>query len=250
MSTALVTGTSQGLGQYLAQQLSEQGWRVTGLSRRGAGDRSEAFTHVRCDLADTAALDTVLDRVIEQDGCPELVVLNAVTYPAKDPAESDVSDWDRVFRVNTLAPYHLARRLLAEVHPSRRSTFVVVNSEAMFHADEGSAIYAASKAALRVLTTALASEAGPLGAAVASLLLGPLANPEKVGELRRVAKRRNMTEEETTKIFLRRSNPDLVISNLIDFESCLTSVHYLASLGPVANGMLCRLDGGSAGSLV
>jgi NAD(P)-dependent dehydrogenase (short-subunit alcohol dehydrogenase family) len=250
MKTALVTGTSQGLGQYLAQRLGEQGWRVTGLSRRGAGDQSEAFTHIRCDLANTAALDSALEQIVEKSGgCPDLVVLNAVTYPAKD-SESDVADWDRVFQVNTLAPYYMSRKLLSEVRPDSRSTFIIINSEAVFHADEKSAIYAASKAALKVLSTALAVQARPLGVAVASLLLGPLANHEKVEELRRIAERRDTTLEETTKLFLRRSNPDLVIDDLIGFESCLTSVQYLASLGPVANGMLCRLDGGSAGSLV
>jgi hypothetical protein len=51
-------------------------------------------------------------------------------------------------------------------------------------------------------------------------------------------------------MFLRKSNPDLVIDEFIDFESCYRSVVYLTELGAIANGMLCRLDGGSAGSLV
>jgi hypothetical protein len=51
------------------------------------------------------------------------------------------------------------------------------------------------------------------------------------------------------KLFLRNTKPGMFIDDLIDYESCFRSVRYINELGPEATGMVCRLDGGSGGSL-
>jgi NAD(P)-dependent dehydrogenase (short-subunit alcohol dehydrogenase family) len=241
---ALVTGASRGLGAHVATRLVEQGWAVTGVGLRPDDGTcaGRGIRYLQLDLATEGAVESLVDRA---GSALDLVVHCAVRYP--EPAADDLTE---VFQVNAFAPYRLTRALLAAKDPAAFCSYVLVNSEAVYHADQDSGVYAASKAALRVLSTALAGECRSRNASAATLLLGSLATPDKVAQLRRVAERRGLPEDEITRLFLRKSNPGLQIDFLLDLEAAFRSVCYIEDLGAAANGMLCRLDGGSAGSLV
>ncbi len=244
---AQVTGASRGLGEHVASRLAEQGWTVTGVGRRPATELPELpkWTYVSADLADPGTVDLVVDRV---GPALDLIVHCAVTHP--EPGEvCDSADLDRMFRVNALAPYLLTRTLLRAKPDDLFCCCVMVNSEAIFQADSRSCGYAATKAALRVMTSGLADECRSGTASVATLLLGPLADPRKLSGVREVARKRGMSEDEVAELFLRKSNPNLVINRFIDYEACFRSIVHIFELGPVANGMVCKLDGGSSGSL-
>jgi NAD(P)-dependent dehydrogenase (short-subunit alcohol dehydrogenase family) len=225
-----------------------QGWEVTALGRRPAAETTlpAEVEYIQADLSLPETLEWLPEKIGE---VPDLIVYNAVRYPDHSANTPSIGDIETVFRVNTFVPY----RLLSELLTRPREKFcacVVVNSDSMYHAREQTGVYSASKAALRVLTGALADACRGHNASVSTLLLGPLADPKKVAGLRRVAEQRGSTEAEVTRAFLRRSNTNLVIDALIDFDSCFRSLMHMAELGPVANGMMCRLDGGSSGGLV
>ncbi|MEV8327647.1 SDR family oxidoreductase [Kitasatospora sp. NPDC056731] len=246
---ALVLGASQGLGAHIAVRLAEDGWSVTGVGRRPrqvtALDGSVEYLQ-----ADLSQAETLVELPKLVAGCPDLIVHSAVTYHDFGVSVPTLDELEQVFRVNALLPYRLLHQLLSDKPGDRFCSCVVLNSDAIFHARRLSGIYAASKAALRVLTTMLADTFRADNASVSTLLLGPLADAKKTADLQRIATKRGMSPEELTKAFLRRSNPDLVIDELIDFESCYLSLRHLVELGAVANGSLYRLDGGSAGSLI
>lgn len=250
MKSAIVIGASQGLGRYLATRLAEQGWEVTGTGRRFLEDVANvlSFEYVQADLSDAATLN-LLSRLFAEKR-PDLIVHNAVIYGELQKPGPTLNELEMIFRVNTLLPYRLLLEYLSTVPQDGFTSCIVVNSDSIYHANQHSGVYAASKAALRVLTTALADFCQSRNASVSTLLLGPLADQKKIDEFRRIAERKGVSEEEIMRVFLRRSNPSLVIDSLIDFEPCFQSVQYIANLGRVANGMLCKLDGGSSGSLV
>ena len=177
---------------------------------------------------------------------PRAIVYCAVEYGGRtDPS---LADAERLFRVNALVPYLGLKRFLNDA--THACSVVFVNSDSIYSANDHSGLYAASKASLRVFATALAAACRSTSASVSTLLLGPLADEKKLGELASLAERANIDVDEMTHRFLRRSNPSLVIDELIDFGSCFESVRYMVDLGAAANGMLCKLDGGSSGSLV
>ncbi|KAF0646852.1 MULTISPECIES: SDR family NAD(P)-dependent oxidoreductase [Streptomyces] len=250
MKRALVIGASQSLGSHLATRLASNGWQVVGTGRRPASEvpGSEGFAYERLDLSDPEEAH----RFLEGAGSDayDLVVHNAVTYgaiPGKPPA---LDELEAMFRVNALVPYRLLHGVLAAQPTDRFCSCVVVNSDSIYHATKQSAPYAATKAALRVLTTSLADTFRSAQVSVATLLLGPLPDPRKLADFQRVAERHDVPVEDVKRAFLRKANPFYVIDDLIGFDACYRSVEYLAGLGPAGNGMVCRLDGGSAGSLI
>lgn len=247
---AVVFGASSGLGAHVARRLAEEGWSVAGTGRRPRSETElpDEVHYLRSDLADDGHLRELAAYLREVD--PDLVVHSAVTYGHHVAAPRSVEDLGSMFMVNAIAPFVVIRDHLAGLPAERACSCVIVNSDSIYHANETSAEYAATKAALRVLTAGLASACRGRRSSVSTLALGPLADPRKLAELGAIAERRQMPMEEVVRIFLARLNPSLVISELIDLEACWRSVLHVASLGPTANGMVIKLDGGSSGSLV
>lgn len=250
MKKGIVIGASHGWGAHLASRLVEEGWDVTAVGRRPKPDLPDAgaLRYVRADLS-TADGYGIVERELREQA-PALVVYNAVSYGPRDATLPPLEELEATFRLNTLVPYHLLLNHI-EKHPTEEfCTYVVTNSDSIYHANKYSGIYAASKAALRVLTTALASACQSHNAAAATLLLGPLADEENFDKLRAVAGRTGADLDVVVQRYLARSNQAYVIDSFLSYESCVKNVLTIANLGRDANGMLCKLDGGSSGSLV
>lgn len=250
LRTAVIIGASHGWGAHLATRLVEEGWQVTAVGRRAKPDlpTGEPPSYLQVDVATAEGRAAVAAELRKQ--APSLVVYNAVSYGPRDAALPPLADMEATFLVNALVPYHLLLDHVTQQPADKFCTYVVTNSDSIYHANRHSGVYAASKAALRVLTAALASECKSRNAAAATLLLGPLADEENFDKMREIADRTNTDVDAVTKRFLIRSNQAYVIESFLDYESCVRSVLTMASLGRDANGMLCKLDGGSSGSLV
>jgi NAD(P)-dependent dehydrogenase (short-subunit alcohol dehydrogenase family) len=246
---AVVIGATGSLGGHVTQQLLSAGWSVTGVSRRSVGAISiPRFEHIPIDLNSRPAsgrLFAVFKRV-----APHLILHAAVSYgDARNPS-TKIDELERMFRINTFSFYLGFLRYCASPNITPFCSCIVINSDSIYHATGQTGAYASSKAALRVLTTALADRCRSTNASVSTLLLGPLADVAKRIQLRNLAARRGVSEASLVREYLHRSNPFLVINELIALDTCYESVRYLVQLGKDANGMLCKLDGGSSGSLV
>lgn len=245
--TCTVTGVTSGLGAHAATVLAREGWMVTGVGRKSPGhsDVPGGIRYVQADLSNVGELAALPARI---GACPNLFIHCAVSYAGGGTNNPEAIE--DVFRVNAVAPYQLTLDLLKLKSKEQFACFILVNSEAIFNADEKSGVYGASKAALKVLTSSLAHGCRDQNASVSTLLLGPLANERKREEIKDLALRKNLSPQELTRLFLRKSNPNLVLSDFIEFDACLKCVRCIFELGVAANGMLCRLDGGAGGSLI
>ncbi|MFC9718371.1 SDR family oxidoreductase [Micrococcus luteus] len=245
----LVIGAGGGLGSQISVSLKDCGWRVSGCGRNVPNAVADVFEEfVQVDLGAEDAVEKLISSLPSTEY--RLVVMNAVDYGPKGCDDPELADMERVFRVNALNPYRLLRGLVNEIPLTVQCSIVVVNSDAIFGANRTSGTYAASKAALRVFTSALADVCRGTNVSVATLLLGPLKDSKKMEMIRETARRLGRAEEDVIRMFLSRTNSYFVIDDLIDLRACVRSIEYLAAVGSAGNGMLCRLDGGAAGSLV
>jgi NAD(P)-dependent dehydrogenase (short-subunit alcohol dehydrogenase family) len=160
---AIVTGASSGLGEGLARGLASVGANVAIVARRY--DRLRALAAdigalaIECDLLDQEQVGTVVPRVTEQLGGPEILVNAAGSIFSNEPAEREsVDNIRKTLDLNLVAPFLLAQAVLPHMIAAGRGSIVNISSTSGRVGIPGipQASYAASKSALSGLTAELA----------------------------------------------------------------------------------------------
>ncbi|MFI6501835.1 SDR family NAD(P)-dependent oxidoreductase [Nonomuraea typhae] len=181
--TAVVTGSSKGVGRAIAQRLAEQGANVVVnyLGDEEAARRShEAILAtgvkaiaVRADVSTSAGVTEVFERALEAFGRIDIVVANAgiekVNIPVADVTEEDL---DLLLRVNTKGPFLVMQA--AARHVADGGRIINISSSSTARPQPGLGLYGTSKSAPNYLTEVLALELGPRRITVNSLQPGPV----------------------------------------------------------------------------
>ena len=164
MPLAIITGASRGLGLALAEALAQKQWALV-IDARGAdalteaAERLQAHTTVAAiagDVADPAHRAALIHAAGET---VDLLVNNAsVLGPSPQPglADYDLTELQRVYDVNVLAPLALVQAALPLMPDG--AAVINITSDAAVEPYEGWGGYGASKAALEQLTAILAAE--------------------------------------------------------------------------------------------
>ncbi|KXC05078.1 SDR family NAD(P)-dependent oxidoreductase [Microbacterium hominis] len=175
---ALITGAASGMGQSTVELFRERGYTVVALdvawpaeSAAVDGDVLRIVADVRSREAVAAAVDAVLapGRGID-------VVANiAGVYPPTTLASYDEATYRRIFDINVLGVLNV----IAAARPrlSRGASVVNFASVDAFTVSPGQLLYGASKAAVVMLTKALALELAPDGIRVNGIAPGWVATP-------------------------------------------------------------------------
>ncbi|MBB2204723.1 SDR family NAD(P)-dependent oxidoreductase [Gluconacetobacter takamatsuzukensis] len=174
--TAIVSGATGGIGQFLCRRLREQGYRIVILSRRaGVPPGIAADLAVTCDLMDAGAV-AAAGRVI-RDACPtiDLFVSCAGTISPQPAGGLDGELVRRQVETNLTGVILLTEEVLPHIAAGGRILFV--NSMAGVFPLAGSAVYTASKFGLRGFARALALELRPRRIRVVSVFPGSVDTP-------------------------------------------------------------------------
>ena len=122
--SAVVTGSTSGIGRGIARALAGADGNVVVNSRTEADVRAVADELDECgsgsvigvtaDMGDPEAIERLIDRAIAEFGTIEILVNNAAVWPMESAMiEADIGDWDTVMHVNVRAQYY-ASKLVAE----------------------------------------------------------------------------------------------------------------------------------------
>jgi 3-oxoacyl-[acyl-carrier protein] reductase len=166
---ALVSGAGSGIGQAVAVRLAEEGATVVVTSR------SDEHVRETCDLVggdplglvldlrDRASIEAAVERTVAEHGRLDVLVCVAgVDQPNEPPlAETSDEEWDEVFGVNVRGVFQLCRAAVPVLADG--GSIVTVGSANGITPRPNAAAYCASKAALLMLTRALALELAPRG---------------------------------------------------------------------------------------
>ena len=181
--TALITGSTSGIGRATATALSDRGAHVI-LTGRDTARGDAAVQQLRAggakadfiaaDLTDAASARALAATALELSGGRiDILVNNAGIFPFGPTDATIEPDFDAVFAVNVKVPYFLVAALAPQM--AARGNGAIVNVTTMV-ADIGMAemgLYGSTKAALVLLTKSWAAEFGPSGVRVNAVSPGP-----------------------------------------------------------------------------
>jgi NAD(P)-dependent dehydrogenase (short-subunit alcohol dehydrogenase family) len=181
--TALVTGSTSGIGRAAAEALAELGAQVAVSGRdeaRGGEvvaairDRGGRAHFVAADLTSAAgALGLAGRATAALGGTVDVLVNNAGIYPPGSTPQTDEPTFDTTYALNVKAPYFLTGALAPPMAERGYGAIVNVSTMAAHYGEPGLGLYGSSKAALELLTRAWAAEFGPRGVRVNAVVPGP-----------------------------------------------------------------------------
>lgn len=169
---ALVTGAGRGIGSEIAMSLANAGAKVALCARTEANLQSVVETirvsggdcfAVPTDVSDSAAVDTLINAVMERWGRLDILVNNAGITRDMLLLRMKEEDWDAVLQVNLKGAFLCTRSALKPMLKQRFGRIVNVTSVIGLTGNAGQANYAASKAALIAFTKSVAVEVGSRG---------------------------------------------------------------------------------------
>ena len=180
---ALVTGGGRGIGRAIARRLAREGASVciNYLTRddaaeslvsdiRANGGRAIA---VAADVADDAAVEGMVDRVLATFGNVTILVNNAGMSHKSTLDNYDSEKLDQMRRVNVDGVIHTTRAVMTDMRRQKYGRIVNITSiAAIGTAQPGNAFFAATKAEAQVLTKRFAMELGPYGITVNAVAPG------------------------------------------------------------------------------
>lgn len=202
--SALVTGSSQGIGLALAQGLHEAGAGVVchGLTERPAR-LPEWAGYVACDLCDPSAPTSLIECAFKLEPGLDTLVCNAGSFFDLPLLEMTRERWDKTMQLNVASAFFtaqaFAKRLVAE---KRGGSIVITSSTNGFQAEAESCAYDASKGALVMLTKSLAVSLADHGIRVNGIAPGLIKTPLTATWME--SRDRSVLEHYEKKILLRR----------------------------------------------
>jgi NAD(P)-dependent dehydrogenase (short-subunit alcohol dehydrogenase family) len=250
--TALVTGSTSGIGHAIA----------TGLAAAGAAVVLNGRTRVKVDAAVAAIAKAVPGakvRGVAADvstaaGCSALIadlpdtdilINNAGIFEPKGFFDIADEDWNRFFEVNVMSGVRLARAYLPGMLTRNWGRIVFISSESALNIPKEMIHYGTTKTAQLAVSRGLAEMTRGTAVTVNSVLPGPTMSEGVEAFVKDLARQNGQSVEEAASQFVKRFRPTSLLQRFASVEEIANMVVYVASKQASAtNGAALRAEGG------
>lgn len=248
--TALVTGSTGGIGFAIAQALLGEGARVivNGRSQETVGAAVEKLSGAGGEaigFAGDLSKADVAEELAEKYPDVDILVNNLGIFEAVSFEDITDDDWERFFRTNVLSGVRLSRLYLPRMEKENWGRIIFISSESAIQIPKEMIHYGMTKSAQISVARGLAEHLAGTGITVNSVLPGPTKTPGVVDFVTDLAKREDKTFEEYEPEFIASERPSSLIQRLAEPDEVASMVAYLSSpLASATNGAAVRVDGG------
>jgi 3-hydroxybutyrate dehydrogenase len=251
--TALVTGSTSGIGKAIAEALAAEGANVVlnGLVRPGEDDRLVSEFEEKfgskigfsgADLTDPEAIEGLIGYAVRDFGGVDILVNNAGVQHVSPIEEFPVAKWDLIIALNLSAAFHTTRMVMGGMKEKGWGRIVNTASAHALVASPFKSAYVAAKHGIAGLTKTVALEGAQSGVRCNAICPGYVHTPLVEAQIADTARARGISEEEVKQNVLLAAQPT---KEFVTAEQVGAMAVFLTS--PSAsqiNGALMQMDGG------
>src|SRR5882757_4524923 len=250
--TALVTGSTSGIGHAIAKGLAASGASVVvngrtqakveaaaaGLAKAVAGAKVRGIAADVSTATGCKALMAALPQV-------DILINNAGIFEPKGFLDIPDEDWSRFFDVNVMSGVRLARAYLPDMLKRNWGRIVFISSESALNIPREMIHYGTTKTAQLAVSRGLAEMTRGTAVTVNSVLPGPTMSEGVETFVKDLAKQNGLSVEEAASNFVKTFRPTSLLQRFASVEEIANMVVYVASKEASAtNGAALRVEGG------
>ncbi|MFO1303780.1 MAG: 3-hydroxybutyrate dehydrogenase [Burkholderiales bacterium] len=251
--TALVTGSTSGIGLGIARAYAAQGANIV---LNGFGDKAaiedlraalarEFGVSVRydgADMSDPGAIESMMGNAIEVFGGIDVLVNNAGVQHVAPVEEFPVAKWDQILAINLSAAFHTVRLALPRMKARQWGRIVNVASAHALVASPFKAAYVAAKHGIAGLTKTVALEVAQHGITANAICPGYVWTPLVEKQIPDTARARGLTEQQVIQDVLLHAQPT---KKFVQVDEIASLAVFLASdAASSLTGAILPVDGG------
>lgn len=252
---ALVSGSTAGIGQAIAQSLAAEGARVIVNGRSQAAvdeavaDIAAATGNRPLGFAGDLSQTDVAEALARQHPGIEILVNNLGIFEPKPFEEIPDADWLRFFDVNVLSGVRLARLVLPAMKAADWGRIVFISSESAVQIPAEMIHYGMTKTAQLAVSRGLAESLAGTGITVNSVLPGPTRSRGVNDFVEQLAQSEGKSFADFEKEFFEKVRPTSLIKRFSTPQEVAALVTYVVSpLASATTGAALRVDGGTTKS--
>jgi NAD(P)-dependent dehydrogenase (short-subunit alcohol dehydrogenase family) len=250
--TAVVSGSTAGIGQAIAATLAAEGAKVVVNGRTEARvnatlekirrhHKTAEVQGVAADLGTANGVETFVKQIPHAD----VLINNLGIFEPKPFAEIPDADWLRFFEVNVLSGVRLVRYYLPGMLKNNWGRIIFISSESAVQIPAEMIHYGMTKTAQIAVARGLAESVAGTGVTVNSVLPGPTASEGVTGFLDGMAKQRNLSIADIEMEFFKSVRPSSLLKRFETPEEIAAVVAFVASAQSAAiSGATVRAEGG------
>ncbi|MCP1843809.1 MULTISPECIES: SDR family NAD(P)-dependent oxidoreductase [Bradyrhizobium] len=250
--TALVTGSTAGIGNAIARGLAETGAEVV-VNGRGQAKVDAAIAAITKAVPD-AKLRGIAADVSTAAGCKallaalpdvDILVNNAGIFEPKPFFDIPDEDWSRFYEVNVMSGVRLSRGYMQGMLKRNWGRIVFISSESGLNIPTEMIHYGMTKTAQLAIARGLAELTKGTAVTVNSVLPGPTMSEGVETFVKDLAKQNGQSVEEAASNFVKQHRPTSLLQRFASTEEIANLVVYVCSRQASAtNGAALRAEGG------
>ena len=250
--TALITGSTSGIGLATAKALLREGASVW-INGRSTKSINEAIDEIKHDLPDAVVNGLAADfakpdditRLLNELPNVDILINNVALFETKAFADITDDEWHLFYEVNVLSGVRLSRHYLPKMLAKNWGRILFTSSESAINILADNIHYGMTKAAVLAISRGLAEITKGTAVTVNAIVPGPTKTEKFGGFLRQMAQQQHLTDAQMDSAFFEQQRPTSLLQRFATPDEIANLMVYMASeCSSATNGTAMRADGG------
>lgn len=249
---AFISGSTQGIGYAIAQQLVAEKAEVI-INGRNEEKTKLAVQKLESEFPDAKISGIKADfgkkdevtNLLNQLNDIDILINNIGIFDLKNFEDIEDEDWFKIFEINVLSSIRLSKKLLPQMLQKKTGRIIFISSESGVNIPGNMIHYGMTKAAITAVSNGLSKLTMGTEVTVNTILGGPTYSDGVAATIEQIASMQNIETEQMKNNIMQQTNPDSLLQRFINPNEIASLAVYLSSpLAVATNGSSLRADGG------